>query len=46
MTKTFLLDTNVLLHNAQALTAFADNRVIIPITALEELDKFKKMYDE
>lgn len=41
MTKTFVLDTNVILHNADALTAFADNEVVITIDVLEELDKFK-----
>jgi PhoH-like ATPase len=39
--KTFVLDTNVLLHTPNALFAFADNKVVIPITVLEELDKFK-----
>jgi PhoH-like ATPase len=39
--KTFVLDTNVLLHNPNSLFAFADNHVVIPITVLEELDKFK-----
>ncbi|MBM4078630.1 MAG: hypothetical protein FJ278_02955, partial [Planctomycetes bacterium] len=33
--KSFVLDTNVLLHNANALTSFADNEVVIPITVLE-----------
>ncbi len=46
MIKTFLLDTNVLLHNPQAITSFGDNRVIIPIGALEEMDQFKKLNDE
>lgn len=46
MTKTFVLDTNVLLHNPHALLDFGDNRVVIPIVALEELDKFKKLNDE
>jgi len=41
MIKTFVLDTNVLLHNADALTSFADNEVIITLDVLEELDKFK-----
>jgi PhoH-like ATPase len=41
-TKYFVLDTNVLLHNPNALFAFADNHVIIPFDVLEELDKFKK----
>ncbi len=42
MKKAFVLDTNVLLHNAQALTVFADNEVVIPIDVLEELDHFKE----
>ena len=41
MKKSFVLDTNVLLHNAQALAAFADNEVVVPIDVLEELDHFK-----
>ena len=44
--KYFVLDTNVLLHNPGALTMFADNHVIIPLTVLEELDKFKKNNDD
>ena len=44
--KTFVLDTNVLLHSARSLEAFADNRVVIPMTVIEELDKFKKNQDE
>ena len=39
--KTFVLDTNVLLHSARSLEGFADNRVVIPMTVIEELDKFK-----
>jgi len=42
MVKSFILDTNVLLHNSDALTSFADNEVVIPIKVLEELDTFKK----
>ena len=41
MVKTFVLDTNVLLHSADALTSFADNEVFITLDVLEELDKFK-----
>ena len=41
-TKSFVLDTNVLLHNLAALYMFADNEVVIPFTVLEEIDKFKK----
>jgi PhoH-like ATPase len=42
MIKNFVLDTNVLLHDPNALYKFQDNRVIIPITVIEELDHFKK----
>lgn len=44
--KTFVLDTNVLLHNAESIEAFADNRVVIPMAVIEELDKFKTHNDE
>jgi PhoH-like ATPase len=44
--KTFIIDTNVLLHNPNALFAFADNHVVIPMTVLEELDKFKTANNE
>ena len=40
--KTFVLDTNVLLHDPRALFAFEDNRVVIPISVIEEVDTFKK----
>lgn len=46
MQKTFVLDTNVLLHNADAINVFADNKVVLPIEVLEELDEFKKDTDE
>ena len=44
--KTFVLDTNVLLHNAESIEAFADNRVVIPMAVIEELDHFKTHNDE
>ena len=44
--KIFVLDTNVLLHSAAALESFADNEIVIPMTVLEELDKFKRNQDE
>ncbi len=44
--KTFVLDTNVLLHNADSIESFADNRVVIPMAVIEELDKFKTHNDE
>jgi PhoH-like ATPase len=39
--KIFVLDTSVLLHDFQSVTNFQNNHVAIPITVLEELDKFK-----
>ena len=39
--KIFVLDTSVLLHDHQAITNFENHNVAIPITVLEELDKFK-----
>lgn len=39
--KIFVLDTSVLLHDYNAINNFEKNDVAIPITVLEELDKFK-----
>jgi PhoH-like ATPase len=44
--KNFVLDTNVLLHDPQALFKFEDNNIIIPITVIEEIDRFKKDMNE
>lgn len=44
--KNFVLDTNILLHNPQALFSFGKNRVIIPISVIEEIDTFKRGLDE
>src|SRR6476659_705228 len=44
--KTFVLDTNVLLHNPNALFMFTDNDVVIPFDVIEELDKFKASTDD
>lgn len=41
MKKTFILDTNVLLHDVNCLYAFEDNDIIIPMAVIEELDNFK-----
>lgn len=46
MQKIFILDTNVLLHDINCLSEFADNILIIPIVVIEELDKFKTETDE
>lgn len=40
--KTYILDTNVLLHDPHSLLNFQDNTVLIPIEVLEEIDKFKR----
>ena len=42
MKKHFVLDTNVLLHDPDAIFAFADNMVVLPIYVIEEIDKFKR----
>lgn len=44
--KTFLLDTNVLIHDPKAFEQFPNCDVVIPITVIEELDHFKKNRDE
>ena len=41
MKKNFVFDTNVLLNYPHALLRFADNNIVVPITVIEELDKFK-----
>ena len=40
--KNFIIDTNVILHDASCIDNFKDNNIYIPIVVLEELDKFKK----
>ncbi|MEG1763155.1 MAG: PIN domain-containing protein, partial [Bacteroidales bacterium] len=40
--KIFVLDTNVILHDAQSIYNFQENDIYIPIVVLEELDHFKK----
>lgn len=42
MTKTYVIDTNVLIHAPHAMECFADNKVIIPLVVIEELDGLKK----
>ena len=39
--KTFVLDTNVLLHDPQSIFKFDDNNLVIPVEVLEELDAIK-----
>jgi len=46
MGKRFVLDTNVLLHSPNSLTALGEeNEVVIPIVTVEELDGFKTRPD-
>lgn len=40
--KTFILDTNVILHDSTCINNFQEHDIVIPITVLEELDQFKK----
>lgn len=40
--KSYLLDTNVLLYDANSIHCFQDNDVILPLPVIEELDHFKK----
>jgi len=42
MKKKFILDTNVILHDSGCIHQFKDNNICIPITVIEELDRFKK----
>lgn len=44
--KHFVLDTNVLLHNPNALFVFKEHHVVIPFTVVEELDKLKRNNDD
>ena len=44
--RTFILDTNVLLYDPNALNVFHDNDLVIPITVIEEIDRFKKDLNE
>ena len=46
MKKIFVLDTNILLHDARALLGFGENDVCIPIYVFEEIDNFKKDLSE
>ena len=44
--KQFVVDTNVLLHNPNALFVFEDNDIIIPYPVIEELDSMKRRDDD
>ncbi|MCH2110210.1 MAG: PIN domain-containing protein, partial [Polyangiaceae bacterium] len=42
MKKNYVVDTNVLLHDPQAIFKFEDNELLIPIYVIEEIDTFKR----
>jgi PhoH-like ATPase len=44
--KHFVLDTNILLHNPDAMFVFKEHHVVIPFTVIEELDKMKRKDDD
>lgn len=46
MSKTFILDTNVLLHDPESILKFPKSQIAIPITVIEELDKMKRLQNE
>jgi len=41
-----VLDTNVILHDSDCLMNFEENDIAVPITVIEELDRFKKGNEE
>jgi PhoH-like ATPase len=44
--KTFVIDTNVLLHDPDSIKKFKDSDVVIPLVVLEELDSLKRISEE
>ena len=44
--KIYIIDTNIFLHDPEVLLNLKDNYLVIPFTALDELDNFKKGLDE
>ncbi len=44
--KTFVLDTNVLIHDPDSIYNFEDNIVVLPLRVIEELDNLKRAPDE
>ncbi len=42
MKKTFVLDTNVILQNPNAVNTFDEHDVVVPMTVIRELDEMKK----
>ncbi len=46
MKKNYILDTNVLLHDPNALQQFEENDLLLPLEVIEEIDTFKKDQSE
>lgn len=46
MKKIYVLDTNVLIQAPYALNCFEDNKIVIPLVVIEELDSLKKAEGE
>jgi PhoH-like ATPase len=46
MSKTYVLDTNIMLHNPEAIFAFEENDVVIPLAVIEEIDNQKRRQDD
>ncbi len=44
--KTYVVDTNVLLHDPRALSAFQENHLVLPLAVIEEIDDQKRRQDE
>ncbi|MGE3954884.1 MAG: PhoH family protein [Parachlamydiales bacterium] len=44
--KNYVVDTNVFLHDPEAILKFEGDRVTVPVTVLEELEKMQKFRDE
>ena len=43
--KTYVLDTNVYLTDAESILAFENNDILVPLKVLDEIDKHKKRQD-
>jgi len=43
---TYVLDTNVLLYDPRAVFVFDEHDIVIPMTVIEEIDRFKKDLNE
>lgn len=46
MIKSYVIDTNILIQAPYACQCFEENRVILPLVVLEELDGLKKAEGE